>query len=1445
MKKRTLILEQLEDRIFLDANPLMVADAGANALVESAEELPPAVGNGEEDSSGNTTVPESGDVTASDQAEEQENNEVAEVTAGDEQEGEAGTPSQETSVNDELIETTGTEETESEQATEVVSNSSVDEDSVEVIDPLIGEEFTFTVTLDNTTAGTLYGPYIDLYFESGGSNTAGDEVPDSSQPDNDGIVFDSASYLGVALTPVELIYDGSTPLLHPYAVDANGDPLEITTNPDGTALQEDDAVYVLQMPFGSYTPGQAPAEVVITAHISEFSMIDLTQGASEDLSVQVSNGFQFGTDELQNPAADPSVTNLNSSTKIFRPEVLSFEKDYSGPEQETATGPNYPRQYTIQVDIATGQTIDALTLTDMLPDEIYFQGIRSVEVNGVATNAYTESITFSADQVAPDSDSATYTDAVLKIIMDNPITGTSSANDIVFTFDFYVPEFYLDGIRPILGGTCNEADTTIINDAKIEGDWAPTDPDDGVLHHFVYDTEVNLDVTSPHYGEFGGDPANDEQITAKSFAIQKDVTLFNNVDGSTDLSGNATFSPGDIVRYDLEIQISDYLSFGDLEIIDTMADGLVLYTAGGFVPTLAVVERGAAVQNTIFDIADSSEYEANYVYSAGHHDTEMQFHVSQAMLNDDAVFTDNAFSDGVLEGGHTNNFNGGATTMTLTYYAEVNDHYMSALPPVPGDNSVDQGDVLDNDVVASGKEADTSSAEFQIDTGTAKKEFYRINGADPAGNTHIAPGDLVTFRLTYFLPTSDVELFSLTDYLPKPVFDALSVTTFDGDWDGVLPAVGHAKLGVNDSFHLLAGAPDPDITPPYGPNGAENSIIFNYGNYDAPIGTGTSTVEILFTVEVSNDPFADGLYLTNMLVTTESGTEHVATDDQEIAGFTLDQPELTITKGVVEAGSISDTGEVVGDEGAIFWSGIVTDPTTAGFRFTGGDGVVDSADLLANPIDDDLTGADAYDYVTYAVVIENAGHFNAFDIEINDVLPDGHVLTDVSNFTITDGDGTVLTWTGDSGSNFSSDLFTLNGIAIDNDSFDLAGLDHAGNAVNGSNVVLITYDLLLSSVVAPSQILTNTASLTHYTSSEGYSESFIDPASPLTDDATVTTTDPQVVKEIIATNQAHTAGNDVVVGEIVTYRVTMTIPEGTMYEDPGGGDGLGVELQDTLDAGLALVNGSMTITASAGLTSSNGNFDATMITNHLTVAGGGAGFDLDFGQLTNTNNVNPTLETIVIEYDVVVLNVTANVAGQDLNNQARLYYDEADGTDQHVTGHAPDVTVVEPELTVAKIVSDATPDAGDIIDFTITVTNSGTVTAFDVSLADTMPLNGLTLQNNLVIRDSLGNDISWTGTSGDNAAADFFTSQGVKLWDRGVASLDLDGDVGFDSGDVLTITFSAAVDSNVHTGEDLTNCVDIEWESLEADSTVYTSYNANAVERTGDDRSGVATDYRE
>mgnify|MGYP007051340573 CR=1 len=60
---------------------------------------------------------------------------------------------------------------------------------------------------------------------------------------------------------------------------------------------------------------------------------------------------------------------------------------------------------------------------------------------------------------------------------------------------------------------------------------------------------------------------------------------------------------------------------------------------------------------------------------------------------------DNAFTDSILEGGHVNGGTLGATTGTLTYWAVIQDNYTTASP---GNDSVDQGDVLPNQVVLSG-----------------------------------------------------------------------------------------------------------------------------------------------------------------------------------------------------------------------------------------------------------------------------------------------------------------------------------------------------------------------------------------------------------------------------------------------------------------------------------------------------------------------------------------------------------------------------------------------------------------------------------------------------------------------------------------------------------------------------------------------------------------------
>lgn len=61
---------------------------------------------------------------------------------------------------------------------------------------------------------------------------------------------------------------------------------------------------------------------------------------------------------------------------------MNLTKTYDGFEDEIATGPNFPGQYTIAVNIADGQTITDLDVVDLLPNNIAFLRVISTTPAG-------------------------------------------------------------------------------------------------------------------------------------------------------------------------------------------------------------------------------------------------------------------------------------------------------------------------------------------------------------------------------------------------------------------------------------------------------------------------------------------------------------------------------------------------------------------------------------------------------------------------------------------------------------------------------------------------------------------------------------------------------------------------------------------------------------------------------------------------------------------------------------------------------------------------------------------------------------------------------------------------------------------------------------------------------------------------------------------------------
>ncbi|HHD63624.1 MAG TPA: LEPR-XLL domain-containing protein, partial [Desulfobulbaceae bacterium] len=347
----------------------------------------------------------------------------------------------------------GTDRADSEAADNTANNEVALADAADAvatddqaIDPMIGEDFTFTTTFDNTTGSDVFGPYIDLLLDGGqdGSDAATD----------DGISFVSATYLNadVESTIIDITQNEvDNGITHPWATDNTGAPL-IVHDIDGQTFHVGDQFVSLRMPFGSFTPDQPAAEVQVTAHMGVNADVDV------NLGVHTTTGAMYGHDALDNPASDSplrgAANGLAQETVHYKPEVITYRKDIIVPNvgadcqeqhagtddirhfaddgsqifeqnhQEIPTGPNFPATYVATIDVAASQTVTGLSLTEHLPDNIVYSG------NVTVHRADGTEVTHSVNQSGND----------LLITLTDDVTGTSSHNDVVITYDFYVPD---------------------------------------------------------------------------------------------------------------------------------------------------------------------------------------------------------------------------------------------------------------------------------------------------------------------------------------------------------------------------------------------------------------------------------------------------------------------------------------------------------------------------------------------------------------------------------------------------------------------------------------------------------------------------------------------------------------------------------------------------------------------------------------------------------------------------------------------------------------------------------------------------------------------------------------------------------------------------------------------------------------------------------------------
>ena len=664
---------------------------------------------------------------------------------------------------------------------------------------------------------------------------------------------------------------------------------------------------------------------------------------------------------------------------------------------------------------------------------------------------------------------------------------------------------------------------------QLIGDWDPDDPRDEGATGNVNENPDGCEHT----------------LEDKSIAIQKGVRV---VEGGIP-------TPGKTLEYTLNFQVSDYFAFDDVVITDLISDGQ--HFDPTFSPTLSVNGNGFA---SVTSALNAANFTVSCNYSGASVGTECTV-INPATNDGETTFSFDVSSeletrsfDGKLIGGcvplagtgvldpDCGTYDNDATTGTIVFRTTILENFVDDYPSL--DASVDQGDVLSNDVSIFGNllsvndastptgasESDGSAASVSIPYGSITKSIYALNNSTSLPSpVRIAPGDTVTYRVQYSLPTSDFEDLVITDYLPLPIFDATEVTTFSSSVCGT-PAAGNSCYGPNDSYHLLTAS----ITPTLSTNSAANSVIWTYGNDDG-VGRSSSNIDLLFTVTVSNDPFADGLFLTNQAQVGESSTNSGDNSENNIVQILLTQPVVDITKGVVWTDRFNDPLPVFSPSNS--W--------TSRFRWNAATcvgrlgGTITTDGLNTNPVNSNVSNLDAGDNVLMAVILENTGRYDAFDVKARDALPAGMTYVPGS-LCVTNGAGTDLPFT-DLGTGFFDQGIELTDTSSSDAALKRGKDSNDVNNTTGTNIAVITYLATMDAIVEPGETYTNTSTLFNFAGTDGGPNHIPE---GLEDDADATIFDPTVDKALTATDRDFTMGNSVTIGEIVEYTVTVKIPEG-------------------------------------------------------------------------------------------------------------------------------------------------------------------------------------------------------------------------------------------------------------------------------------------------------------
>lgn len=899
------------------------------------------------------------------------------------------------------------------------------------------------------------------------------------------------------------------------------------------------------------------------------------------------------------------------------------------------------------------------------------------------------------------------------------------------------------GVSPLTGQSATSEFSVSTN-----ASWQPLDhrdqTDDGLL-------PLVSDVSVAH------------ELQDQAIAIQESIRLYGD-------QGAPGLSASDTVEYVLDFQIADHVTLDNLLLSVSVPNG----------------HQFRGMQDARFFLSGANkEPLLNVPFQSGQGGlvTPRVGDSDQVVFDLGAELRSRGLSS-ILRGGELDGSQGTAVSGRVTFLADIGERFDSI--PASGDMSIDEGDKFYSKATISGEildpesgqatnhiASDASEASIQIPVGSLATEVYAINGDTSFGQPSVQSGDEVTLRIQRRIRSSDIENLVISEYLPMPVLEAGADFAFTNAGD---LKFGEIQLGPTDTFHKNFS-----VEPTAQFDGSRNLLEFDYGSFDSDENEST-VIDLLVTLRVTDQPFADGLWLNSHASSSQGTSNNGEFEMSAFAALQYTRPVLEIHKGIVSS-----------DNPNASFAG-TTGPNSVTFSAPGSatsfEGKFNHQRFAKRPVDADVGNIDSGDLIRVAVVIENVGQgtAGAHEVTLRDAVPEGFKIPASGlNLTVSDGQGNLLRFSNvESSEEFA---FFESGIRLRDEVSNVHSAD-------GTNFVIVTYDLEVSEEVEFGFAASTKAEVLHY-AAQPLGNNFVN--SELSDAAKQTVALPAVLHELIDTDQQFTSGTDVAIGENASYRVIVQVPEASTT---------GAQIRIDLPRGMA-INNLQSVSWTDGLRFSKSAEEiiasARIEDRGQNERNQGRILILDLGDMTNANRNNAHVEALVIEYDATITNDLQNNDGDKRRAKA---------TFSHNTGvsvsKSEKVKIVESNLSVERSFSSANVDAADIVNATITIFHDESrADAFDVSFSESLPEAWEFIPDSVV---ATGIDVSEIQVQ-DGTLSAF------------LARLPM--------GQSFTIQYSFRVADDVHAGQSLAADAEITWTSLEGEPGLISEHNALSHERTG------------